>query len=316
MTGLPENLNSPIPVDEASPSPLGGAPWGLVSYSTDGADRPHRAGVLDPTGRILHLEAGDHGMRDLLSDWDSVGPHLEAIDLDTLDEVDGATVELVIGDPSKIVCAAANYHSHVTEMGGESPPAGVAPYFFLKPPSTTLIGDRDAVDIGAWDGAQVDWEAELAVVVGRRVSRVDRTDAMSVVAGFTVMNDITDRAGLFRAPAAGPAFTFDWFSAKSRDHSCPLGSVIVPSFLVADPAALSIRLWVNDVLKQDSTTADMIDDVPTLIAAASEVMTLEPGDLIATGTPAGVGPLAAGDVVDVRIEGIGVLRNPVHAAIR
>jgi 2-keto-4-pentenoate hydratase/2-oxohepta-3-ene-1,7-dioic acid hydratase in catechol pathway len=301
-------------VPEPTAQALAGAPWGLVSYRIPGGSP--QAGVLGADGRVRALEGGEGGMRGLLADWEEARGRLVDLDLESLPAVAGASLGVAIDDPPKIICAAANYHEHVAEMGGESPGDGVVPYFFLKPPANTLVADGAEISIGSWGEAQVDWEAELAVVIGSRASRVAPSEALDFVAGYTVLNDLTDRSRLVRVPSAGPPFTFDWFSSKGRDGSCPLGSAIVPSFLVDDPGSLPIRLWVNDVLKQDSTTADMIDDVPTLIAAASEVMTLEPGDLIATGTPAGVGKprgdyLHLGDTVTIQIDGVGRLSNTI-----
>jgi 2-keto-4-pentenoate hydratase/2-oxohepta-3-ene-1,7-dioic acid hydratase in catechol pathway len=301
-------------VPESIAKALAGAPWGLVSYRLSGGSS--QAGVLGVDGKVRALEGGEGGMRALLANWEEARGGLVGLDPESLPEVAGARLGVAIADPPKIVCAAANYHRHVAEMGGESPPAGVAPYFFLKPPGNTLVADGAEISIGSWGEAQVDWEAELAVVIGARASRVAPSEALDFVAGYTVLNDLTDRSRLVRAPSAGAPFTFDWLSSKARDGSCPLGSAIVPGFLVDEPESLPIRLWVNEVLKQDSTTADMIDDVPTLIAAASEVMTLEPGDILATGTPAGVGKprdeyLQPGDTVTIQIDGVGRLSNTI-----
>lgn len=301
---------------ERLPSALAGAPWGLVSYRSAGGGQ--RAGVLGSDGIVRELEAGAIGMLALLGRWDEVAEELAGLDPGALPPAVDAAPGLPIAYPPKIVCAGANYHAHVREMGGKPPPPGVGPYFFFKPPTTALIADGEAVAIGAWKDGQVDWEVELGVVIGRRITAASPAEALDAVAGYTVLNDITDRSRLHREPNGGPPFTFDWFSSKARDRSCPIGTAVVPSSLVAAPQDLTIRLWVGDELKQDSTTADMIFDIPTLIAAASEVLTLEPGDVIATGTPAGVGRphqefLAPGDVVTAEIEGVGRLTTPITA---
>lgn len=294
---------------------LAGAPWGLVSYGPEGG--PARAGVLGPDGLVRELEAGADGMLALLGRWEEVADSLADLDPQTLPPAAEASPRLPIAYPSKIVCAGANYHAHVREMGGEPPPPGVGPYFFFKPPTTTLIGDGEAIAIGAWKDAQVDWEAELGAVIGRRTTACSREEAMDSIAAYTVLNDITDRSRLHRDPNGGPPFTFDWFSSKARDRSCPIGTALIPSFLIEEPQALAIKLWVNEDLKQDSTTADMIFDIPELVAAASEIVTLEPGDIVATGTPAGVGRprsefLSTRDVVTVEIDGVGRMRNSLE----
>jgi 2-keto-4-pentenoate hydratase/2-oxohepta-3-ene-1,7-dioic acid hydratase in catechol pathway len=293
---------------------LAGAPWGLVSYHA--ADGTYPAGVLDAGGVVRRLETGADGMLPLLQRWDELEAELAGLEPGSLEPVAAAAPGLPIAYPPKIVCAGANYRSHVKEMGGDPPPPGVGPYFFFKPPTTALIADGEAVEIGAWEGGQVDWEAELGVVIGRRISHATRQEALDAIAAYTVLNDITDRSRLHRMPNGGPPFTFDWFSSKARDRSCPIGTALVPAFLVEHPEDLAVRLWVNTDLKQDSTTADMIFDIADLLTAANEIVTLEPGDVVATGTPAGVGRprgefLAPGDAVTVEIEGVGRMRNIV-----
>ncbi|SFN30039.1 Fumarylacetoacetate (FAA) hydrolase family protein [Pseudonocardia ammonioxydans] len=168
----------------------------------------------------------------------------------------------------------------------------------------------------AREGRRIDWEAELAVVIGRRCRRVPAERAREVVAGWTIADDISARDRLYRDAPLAPPFGFDWFEAKAEDTSFPMGPGITPDWLVGDPQDLAIRLRVNGETKQDASTADMVCGVWDLIAAASEVATLEPGDVIATGTPAGVGGprgefLAPGDEVTVEIEHVGVLRHTV-----
>jgi 2-keto-4-pentenoate hydratase/2-oxohepta-3-ene-1,7-dioic acid hydratase in catechol pathway len=148
----------------------------------------------------------------------------------------------------------------------------------------------------------VDHEAELGVVIGTRAHRVPKDRALEVVAGYTCVNDVSVRELQQRDG--------QWTRAKGFDSFCPIGPRVVAGL---DPSNLRIMARVNGELRQDSTTADLIFDVPTLIAFVSEYMTLEPGDVISTGTPAGVGNMAVGDVVEIEIEGIGVLRNPVVA---
>jgi 2-keto-4-pentenoate hydratase/2-oxohepta-3-ene-1,7-dioic acid hydratase in catechol pathway len=195
--------------------------------------------------------------------------------------------------PSKIVCVGVNYRAHATEMG-KSPPD--EPLIFLKAPSA-IVGDGDAIRIpGGYE--RVDYEAELGVVIGRRATRVAAGDALDYVRGYTCVNDVTVRDLQKRDG--------QWTRAKGFDTFCPIGPRLVERL---DPSALAIRSRLNGETRQDSSTSDLIFDVPRLIEFISAVMTLEPGDVISTGTPSGVGPMVPGDRIEVDIEGIGVLAN-------
>ncbi|NLH47482.1 MAG: fumarylacetoacetate hydrolase family protein [Myxococcales bacterium] len=199
--------------------------------------------------------------------------------------------------PGKIVGIGRNYRDHALEMGGEPPPW---PDIFLKP-STAVIGPGDAIEIPA-ASARVEIEAELAVVVGRPLRDATVAAAREAVFGYTIVNDVTAR-DLQRADRT-------WTRGKGHDTFAPLGPCIVTDL---DPAALTIEGYINGERKQFAPTAEMIHDVFELLAYVSRVMTLEPGDVLATGTPQGVSPIAPGDVVEIVIEGIGRLRNPVIA---
>jgi 2-keto-4-pentenoate hydratase/2-oxohepta-3-ene-1,7-dioic acid hydratase in catechol pathway len=198
--------------------------------------------------------------------------------------------------PSKVVAVGKNYADHAREMGGEAP---ASPVIFLKP-STSVIGTGDLIRLPQSD--RVDHEAELAVVIGRPARDVSRADALSYVLGYTCANDVTARD----QQKADVQFT----RGKGHDSFCPIGPWIET---VLDPADLRVTASVNGELRQDGRTSQMIHDVPTLIEFMSGVMTLLPGDVILTGTPAGVGPIKEGDTVSVEIEGIGTLTNPVIA---
>jgi len=197
--------------------------------------------------------------------------------------------------PSKIIGIGVNYRAHAIEMGKGLPEE---PLMFLKPPSA-LIPDGGGIPRPS-GYRRVDFEGELGVVIGTRAQRVPREHALSVVMGFVCVNDVTVRDL--------QAKDGQWARAKGFDGFCPLGPRIVAGL---DPSNLRITTRVNGVVRQDSTTADLIFDVPALIAFASAHMTLEPGDIISTGTPAGVGNLDVGDEVEVEIEGIGILHNRV-----
>ena len=255
-------------------------------------------------------------MMELLADWEQAAGVLRGLDVADAPLVEHDRLLAPLHWPRKVMCAGVNYRRHMREMGGEIPAAGWRPFFFLKAPTTTIIGPSDPIIVRAPERARYDWEAELAVVIGTGGRDVDAADALAHVAGYCVANDITARGHHKRASAPAEPFVYDWFAAKSMDGSLPLGPGITPAFQVPDPQDLRLRLWVNGELQQDESTADMVCTVAELIAAASEVATLEPGDVIATGTPSGVGAgrgryLRAGDVVRTSIEGLGTLENTV-----
>jgi 2-keto-4-pentenoate hydratase/2-oxohepta-3-ene-1,7-dioic acid hydratase in catechol pathway len=209
-------------------------------------------------------------------------------------------------EPSKIVCIGLNYMDHIRESGLEVPQV---PLVFAKFPSS-LAGPADPIRIPADLTHRVDWEVELAVVIGRRARHVAPEEALDHVFGYTVANDVSARDLQFSDG--------QWVRAKSIDTFCPVGPVVVTADEVGDPQALRLTTRVNGELVQDATTDLMVFDVATLISFCSRAFTLEPGDLLLTGTPWGCGEfmepkrsLSAGDVVECAIDGIGVLRNPV-----
>lgn len=202
--------------------------------------------------------------------------------------------------PSKIVCVGRNYAAHAKEHQAEVPEV---PLLFLKPPSA-VIGPEEAIVLPP-QSAQVEHEAELAVVIGRRGRWIAPEEAPAYILGYTIANDVTAR-DLQRRDG-------QWTRGKGFDTFCPLGPWIDTTF---DPGDAQITCRVNGQLRQQGSTRDMVFPVAQLVAFISSVMTLEPGDVILTGTPAGVGPLQDGDVVEVEISGLGVLRNPVRAEQR
>jgi 2-keto-4-pentenoate hydratase/2-oxohepta-3-ene-1,7-dioic acid hydratase in catechol pathway len=207
-----------------------------------------------------------------------------------------------ISRPGKLVCMARNYLLHAEETGSSLP---VEPIYFSKA-STTLIGHQQPIIIPPGIG-RVDPEAELAVVIGKRAKGVSRGTALEHVAGYACFNDVTARDVQSRDTGG----KHPWFRSKSYDTFGPLGPYLVTASELADPHCLSIRLTVNGEVRQESNTAMMAFDIPAIIAAASLVMTLEPGDVIATGTPEGIAPIHPGDVVCVEVQGLGCLTNPV-----
>jgi 2-keto-4-pentenoate hydratase/2-oxohepta-3-ene-1,7-dioic acid hydratase in catechol pathway len=217
----------------------------------------------------------------------------------------GLSLLAPIPDPSKVVAVGANYWDHCRELNLKPPEK---PILFAKFP-TTVIGPDQIIE---WDPsltAQVDYEAELAIVIGQRARRVPRARAFDVIFGYTCANDVSARDLQF-----GDG---QWVRGKSLDTFCPLGPALVTRDEVPNPGSLAIACRVNGTVLQDSSTAEMIFDIPTLIEFITQAFTLLPGDVILTGTPHGPGRfrepniyLADGDIVEVEIEGLGVLRNP------
>jgi 2-keto-4-pentenoate hydratase/2-oxohepta-3-ene-1,7-dioic acid hydratase in catechol pathway len=240
-----------------------------------------------PTGYLAE-EAGVFRALDgeLFGDWRAGAP------------VPAPTTVLAPVTPSKIVCIGLNYKDHAAEQGKPLP---AEPLIFLKP-STAIVNPGEAIVIPAGVG-RVDYESELAVVIGRRATKVAEADALAHVLGYTCMNDVTAR-DLQKKDGR-------YTRAKGFDTFAPLGPCIATGL---SPDDLGVTGTLNDVVRQDSSTRELIFPVATLIAYISRIMTLLPGDIVSTGTPAGIGPLQPGDEIVVRVEGIGELRNPVVAA--
>ncbi|MCS5734974.1 fumarylacetoacetate hydrolase family protein [Herbiconiux daphne] len=250
--------------------------------------------------------------------------HKGAINFGIVDQSDTGATELVVlnGDPmfagfdttgervpladapilapviprSKVVAVGKNYRDHVAEMGGGEAPS--EPLLFLKP-NTSVIGPGDRI-VRPPQSSRVDFEGELAVVIGSVAKNVAEADAAGVIFGYTIANDVTAR-DLQRSDG-------QWARAKGFDTFCPLGPVIETEF---DLAASNLETRLNGVLKQSAPLTDMIHSVPAIVAYASAVFTLLPGDVILTGTPAGIEQMESGDTVEVEVSGIGVLRNTV-----
>ncbi|HET9782722.1 MAG TPA: fumarylacetoacetate hydrolase family protein [Candidatus Dormibacteraeota bacterium] len=292
-------------------------PWSLVTYRS-GKKSEERAGAF-VDGRVVELPVAACGVLDLVQRWAEVEPVLLAFDPESAPEVVNAELQLPLRYPRKVLCSGANYYAHMREMKVARADQA-RPYFFLKPPTTALVGPGEPIQVPSDPSARVDWEAELAVVIGRRARHVSEADALDHVAGYTGLNDISLRGPHRVQHPIGEPFQWDWLASKGADRSTPLGPGIRPAFLLEDPQRLDLRLWVNGELKQNANTSDMVDDVAALIAAASELVTLEPGDVIATGTPDGVGLprgefLRPGDLVEMEVGDFGRLSNPVVAEL-
>jgi 2-keto-4-pentenoate hydratase/2-oxohepta-3-ene-1,7-dioic acid hydratase in catechol pathway len=197
--------------------------------------------------------------------------------------------------PGKIVCIGRNYREHARELGNEVP---TEPLFFLKP-STSVIHDGDPIYLPE-QSERVEFEGEIGVVVGSPLTRASESDAARAIRGVVALNDVTAR-DLQKKDS-------QWTRAKGFDSFCPIGEL---SSDYSDLAALTVITRVNGVERQRAAATEMVFSIPFLLSYVSHVMTLEPGDIVATGTPAGVGPLADGDVVEVEIEGLSKVSNPV-----
>jgi 2-keto-4-pentenoate hydratase/2-oxohepta-3-ene-1,7-dioic acid hydratase in catechol pathway len=277
----------------------------LASYSRPGADR--RLGVIADSGTIHDLTGAldVHDVGEMLaraiavSDIEDLRVRAEAVDPGEV------TIHAPIRRPGKIICVGLNYHDHCREQSVD-PPA--YPMLFSK--FANAVTDPGSAVTRPVATEQLDLECELAVVIGRRVSRIGRDEAPAAIFGYTVLNDVTMR-DLQREDR-------QWLRAKGSDGFAPMGPHVVTADELGNPADLRMRSSVNGESWQSSTTAEMIFDVATIVAFASRTITLEPGDVIATGTPAGVGHyqsppryLSGGDVVRCEIAGIGAIENTV-----
>lgn len=247
----------------------------------------------------------------VLADWPQTDRSIEAA-LEGFTEGGVSESEVAfatpVANPRKVICIGTNYHDHLREMKVTTPPE--FPYAFLRPP-TCLAAHGE--DIRLPSGSEmVDWEAELGLVIGAQVGPGDTGDPINAVAGYTVLNDISARDWIINRPWVG----IDWVMQKAWDKFQPTGPWITPARFVENPDKLSIVLTVNGVTKQKSNTSELIFGIREMLAHLAGMMTLEPGDIIATGTPAGVGfglkPqefLQSGDHVAVTIKGLGTLEN-------
>jgi 2-keto-4-pentenoate hydratase/2-oxohepta-3-ene-1,7-dioic acid hydratase in catechol pathway len=202
--------------------------------------------------------------------------------------------------PGKIVCVGRNYVEHAREMGNEVP---TEPLIFLKPPSS-IIADGAFIERPP-QSAQVEHEGEIGILIGRQLRRVSEDDAVSGIAGIVAVNDVTAR-DLQRKDS-------QWTRAKGFDTFCPVGNVHEGK---VDLNSLDLVTTVNGEVRQRASSSEMVFKIPMLLSFISHIMTLEPGDLVATGTPSGIGPLRAGDTVEVTISGISRVRNPVRDVVQ
>jgi len=226
----------------------------------------------------------------------------------------------LIPRPPKFFLLAGNYAEHIEESGWKAEEKRQTfPYVFMKPPTTTIIDPGDPIRLPSISPEHIDWEVELGVVMGKRGKGIPASQALDYVAGYTIVNDVSDRQ--FRPNPQKKRRPrdefFDWLHGKWHDSFAPMGPCVVSAETIRDPQHLHISLSVSGQKMQDSNTAQMIFSVAEITEFISSFVTLEPGDIISTGTPSGIGApkgrfLRPGDVVEATIEGIGVLRNPVE----
>jgi 2-keto-4-pentenoate hydratase/2-oxohepta-3-ene-1,7-dioic acid hydratase in catechol pathway len=293
----------------------------LVAFTHNdrGAESSPRAGALLKDGRVVDLGSALGDAPDAFLEWlDLDGPWLararacasRAEEGSGAGVVDRSDVRLLapVPRPPKVICIGLNYRDHAAESKMEVPKS---PVVFSKF-ATAVVGPEDVITLPR-SSAKVDYEAELAVVIGRRSKHVSRDEALGQVLGYANLNDVSARDFQF---ADG-----QWQRGKSCDTFCPLGPCIVTADEIPDPQRLDIRFRLNGETLQDSNTSQLIFGVPELVEFLSDSITLEPGDVIATGTPPGVGfarkppvYLKDGDVAEVEVEGLGILRNTVHAS--
>lgn len=293
----------------------------VIHYSLQGSTP--RPGLLIGDN-IIDLQAAGlaTSMDDLLTHWSERLPRLTLLSTSchlALVPLEQATLYAPVPISGTVYCAGANYHDHIAEMaklrGTPVPPLDDhEPWHFIKPTRACVTGPGP---VQRPEGcSKLDWEAELALVIGFKAYRISAAEALSFVAGYTVANDLSARDLSRRtARATDNPFYFDWLAHKGFDGSCPIGPWLTPAADI-DPQNLRIQLAVNGVIKQDSNTSEMIFSVAEQIAHLSRRTTLWPGDIILTGTPAGVGSgrnefLAPGDRVSVMVEGLGELVNTI-----
>lgn len=301
--------------DEQRITPIGAAVKAYAAATRQSLELPESDDLLDflpPDGRAF-------AATQKLAQW--IAESQNALPADASLPTADAELLVPIPRPNKLFLLAGNYAEHVIEGGGTARERNETfPYVFMKPPTTTLTDPGKPVRIPAVSPGAIDWELELAVVIGRRTKGIREADALSAVAGYTVINDISNRKfrpNLNRIKREKDSF-FDWLHGKWHDSFCPCGPCIASADSIADPQQLEMKLSLNGEVRQHGSTGQQIFPVAALIEFISSFVTLEPGDIISTGTPAGVGNttgtyLKPGDRLEASIASIGSLVSPVVA---
>ncbi len=284
-----------------------------------GAAEAHGIDLPDTESLLPFLSGG--GSRSAVVDLQQKLGEMSDQDLSSLRiTTDSVALRVPVAIPSKILLLAGNYSKHIEEGGGTATErAKTFPYVFMKPPLTTLTHPGDPVKIPIVSPNHIDWELEIGVIIGKRAKGVSEVDALGYVAGYTVIIDVSDRKftpNPDRSEREKDSF-FDWLHGKWHDTFCPMGPCVLPADEQPNPQTLHLTLRVNGEVEQDGSTAEMIFPVAAVVEFISSFVTLEPGDIISTGTTSGVGAakgkyLKPGDLIEAEIENIGVLRNPVE----
>jgi 2-keto-4-pentenoate hydratase/2-oxohepta-3-ene-1,7-dioic acid hydratase in catechol pathway len=291
------------------------ATWSLATVNANGP-----TSCLEVGGELFKLApslqrvgfSGASTIADLFADWGRARGALDKAAEQVRSEDRIATHSGYLAPllyPGKVLCAGANYYDHLKEMGvPDTRKEAQRLFFFFKPPRNAVVGEGATVHMPIGTKA-FDWEVELAAVIGKTARAVKASDALSYVAGYSVAIDFSARDHN-RAPET--FYKLDWVAGKAHDTCCPMGPRIVPASAITKPQDLGLKLSVNGNVKQDGRTTDMIFSIAEQIEILSRIMTLDPGDVVLTGTPAGVGApkqtfLSVGDKVDAEIEGIGKL---------
>lgn len=302
----------------------------LVSFENGGGVRAGAligGQVFDAESLLGGTSVSTASVIDILEDWDTARPALE--NAAASPPSGGVALESVrlhapLLYPGTIYFAGANYWDHMREMAasikemtGNEPPVEKAeePWLSIKASRSCVAGPSDPIRLPAFS-TMVDWEAEIGVVIGRPAKNLSVDDALSCVAGYVVTNDLSARDFIKRE---GSPFVYDFLGQKSWDGACPIGPWLTPAEAIADPDDMSIKLWVNGDLKQDSNSSQLIHNFAELVSYLTGRITLQPGDLILSGTPAGVGMpkgtfLNAGDTVRIEIGGCGTMEQTVEKA--
>ena len=319
-------------------------PFKLATYKDDGNELPAMVcgdKLIDIAGATHNLDEADDpatagvpgNMRELIENYASVKSRLyeisdqfcnkQAQDLPFVQPLAGARLAAPIKYPYNLLAAAANYLDHAEEMTLARGfdiiinPETDAPYLFAKSPRSSIIDPGEPYYIPAGRD-QIDWEGELAIIIGKAAKNVSMDQAHDYVFGYSIVYDISDRGKQYRQKPMFPGP--DWFSSKSRDRAAPFGPYIVPKEFLPNHASLRLVTRLNGEVVQDGNTGNMIFDEARLLSFITSILTLYPGDVIVTGTPAGVGAARSpqrwvkpGDVVEIEIEGIGTLVTPIEA---
>ena len=290
----------------------------FAAYSAAGDSAATGKGGIDlpsHTEKLEFLPPSGSACEDTrrVADW--LSDHIERLSPEQLLAVNDVELLVPLPRPNKLFLLAGNYAKHIEEGGGIAEErADTFPYVFMKPPSTTLTDPGEPIRIPSVSPNYIDWELELAVIIGRTARHVSESEALDYVAGYTIINDISDRQfrpNPNRKERPRDKF-FDWLHGKWHDSFCPCGPCVTTPDAIPDPQQLDLKLRVSGELKQDASTSQQIFPVAAVIEFISNITTLEPGDIISTGTPQGVGRssdtyLAAGHKIQASISGIGTL---------